>query len=72
MRIVLEIVQEMVMVLWIAELLAAVLAIPLLFVVTKFLYTNVTYWDAWAITSVLVVGIVVVVWVIEISKGVNI
>ncbi len=71
MRIVFEIVQEMVLVLLIAEVLAALLALPLRFVIIKFFYTNVTYWDTWVATSTLVVGICVVAWVVDISKGVN-
>ena len=71
MRVILEIVQEMVMVLLIAEVLAAILAVPMWAVITKFLYPSISFLDAWAVSSVLVVSVVVVAWVADIAKGVN-
>lgn len=73
MRIVLEVVQEMVLVLLIVEVLAAVLAIPvwwLMWVIPQTFFWD-TYWEAWAITSTLLLTYVVVIWVADISKGVN-
>lgn len=73
MRIILEIVQEMVLVLLIAEVLAAIAALPVwwLLTVLKSPYFWDTYWEAWAITSTVVVSVVVVSWVVDIAKGVN-
>jgi len=73
MRVVVEIIQEMILVLMIAELLAAVAALPLwwLLRVIPQIYFVSTFWEAWAITSVVAVGIVIVSWVVDLSKGVN-
>jgi len=77
MRIILEIVQEMVLVLLIVEVLAAVMALPLWLLINHFdrhllwHFFSGTYWEAWIFTSILVIGIVVVTWVADISKGVN-
>ena len=76
MRIVLEIVQEMIVVLVIAEVLAAVMALPLYWVFEIYnpgpAWIPAGYLEAWAITSTLVLTIVIITWVVDISKGVNI
>ena len=71
MRIILEVVQEMVIVITVTQMLAAILAIPVYRVITTFLYPTIGYVDAWAVVSVVTLGVVVVTWVADISKGVN-
>ena len=71
MRVFLEIIFEMVTVLVIAEILAAVLAVPLRMAIIAFLWTNVTYLGVFSITSTVLVGICVVAWMLELTEGVN-
>jgi len=75
MRIVLEIIQEMVLVLLIAEVLAAVLALPVWGIASvvgqSIPHLDATYWGAFVAMSALLVGIVIVFWVADLSKGVN-
>ncbi len=71
MRIVLELIQEMVVVLVIVQILAAFWALPV-WGVLLILQPEAVYWDALAVTFTVAVGVCILTWVSEITKGVSI
>ncbi len=72
MRRIFRVFWDMAMVLIIVEAFAAILAIPLWWVITTFLWPAITYSGAFAVTSTLTVGICVVMWTVDLMRGVRI
>ena len=54
-----------------AWILAAILAFPLWGLITTFLWPNVGYLGAWYVTALITTGICIVIWVVDLARGVR-